>query len=157
VHHTYHKHASSIQESKVFRIITAYIYITIYLAIPLSPTLLVHQRFNPAPNLSISLPSAVPTPAAALSLSTAATSFALTASSAALTRIPHFSHISITTLLCRFGAAFGINSAASFGFPALRIRLKKGSQPMGDLRVLERVSSSAQSRFDTSARSLGWG
>lgn len=56
---------------------------------------------------------------------------------------------------CSVGAALGMKTAASLGLPAERIRAKKGSQPMGDLRVLERVSSSAQSRLATKARSLG--
>lgn len=75
---------------------------------------------------SISLPSAVPTPAAFLSRSKVSTSFALTASSAALTRIPHFSYIDMTVAAGRLGAALGINSAASLGFPAERMREKKG-------------------------------
>ena len=128
--------------------------------------------FNPAPSRSISRPSTVPTPAASLNRSTASTSLALTASSAALIRIPHFSYMDIVSPGWRLGAALGMNTEASLGLPAERMRLKNGwdgkylsiikeergrrftSQPIGDLRIFAHSSSSFQSRFATNARSL---
>jgi hypothetical protein len=128
--------------------------------------------FKPAPSRSISRPSTVPTPAASLNRSTVTTSLALTASSAALIRIPHFSYIDIVSPGWRLGAALGMNTEASLGLPAERTRLKNGcdgkylsiikeemrrrltSQPIGDLRVFDHSSSSFQSRFATNARSL---
>ena len=82
--------------------------------------------FNPPPNLSISLPSTVPTPAAVRNRSTASTSLIFTASSAALIRIPHFSYIVIVSPGWRVGAALGMKTAASLGLPAERMRLKNG-------------------------------
>jgi hypothetical protein len=113
-----------------------------------------NHRFNPAPNLSISLASTVPTPAAALSLSTVSTSLILTASSAALTLIPHFSYMVVVSPGWRVGAALGMNIAANLGLPAERMRAKNGSHPIGDFRVLDHSSSSFQSLLETSARSL---
>jgi len=80
-------------------------------------------------------------------------SFDFTASSAACLIIPHLTHISTLSA----GVAlvhFGMKTEASFGFPAESRALKKGSHPIGDLRVLDRVSISDQAREAMCARSL---
>jgi hypothetical protein len=61
---------------------------------PKGNRLLPHHFLNTeAPSLSISLPSAVFFPAASRRRSHASASLVLTASSAALTRMPHFSYM----------------------------------------------------------------
>lgn len=69
------------------------------------------------PNLSISLPSLVFRPAASKSLAHDSASRILTASSAALTRRPHFSYIVIDCPGSRF-VHLGIKTAARRGLPA---------------------------------------
>jgi hypothetical protein len=80
-------------------------------------------------------------------------SFDLAASSAACLIIPHFTHMSTFSADVEL-ALLGIKTEASFGLPAARRALKNGSQPMGDLRVVEIVSISDHDRAATRARSL---
>lgn len=75
-----------------------------------------------APSLSISLPSVDVLPAASHSLCHASASLILTASSAALTRMPHFSYM-VTDSPCSRPVHLGINAAARRGLPAWRVRL----------------------------------
>ena len=127
------------------------------------------------PNLSISRPSWVFRPAASSSFAHVSASLILTASSAARTRIPHFSYMVMISAGSR-PVHLGTKTAARRGLPACRVWLKKGcnvgvsgrrgkglervmgptSQPMGLLRVLEISSISFQSRLATRAWRLWW-
>lgn len=80
---------------------------------------------NTLPSRSISRPSCVPRPAASNSLCHSLASLSRTASSAALTRMPHFSYISIVAPVST-PVHFGTNWAASRGFPACNTMLKNG-------------------------------
>lgn len=74
------------------------------------------------PSLSISRPSCVPLPAASSSRSHDSASFNLTASCAALTRMPHFSYIVIVSPGSN-PTHLGMNTAASRGLPAWSVKL----------------------------------
>ena len=74
------------------------------------------------PSLSISLPSWVPRPAASSSLVQAWASRALTASSAALTSMPHFSYM-LMAWPASSPVHLGTKVAANRGLPACRIWL----------------------------------
>lgn len=126
------------------------------------------------PSRSISRPSWEPRPAASSSLSHASTFLWRIASSAAFTRMPHFSYIVIVSPGAR-PLHLGTNIAATRGFPACNVRLKNGcqegytlsvlaiqnishpartSQPIGLFLVFAISSISFQSRFATKARRL---
>lgn len=77
------------------------------------------------PSRSISRPSDDPLPAASNSLSHASGFLRRTASSAAFTRIPHFSYMVIDSPASK-RVHLGTNMAASRGFPACNVRLKNG-------------------------------
>lgn len=89
---------------------------------PLSPFYFLE---NGAPKRSISLPSAVVFPAASRRRIQVSASLALTASSAALTRMPHFSYMATAAPGSRL-AHFGMKTAARRALPACRTTLKNG-------------------------------
>lgn len=74
------------------------------------------------PRRSISLPSAVPVPAASSNRCQASESLTLRASAAALTRIPHFSYMAMAAPGSRF-VHLGTNMEARRGLPACKVRL----------------------------------
>jgi len=84
-----------------------------------------HHRFGRSCDIILSMSASALPLALLFSNSNALRSFAFSASSPALTIIPHFTHISILSATVRF-VHFGMNVDASLVFPAPRIWVKNG-------------------------------
>jgi hypothetical protein len=120
--------------------------------ITLKTTYIPHLPFKPVISLSISVasPGLVLKP---FNSSNFFKSFDFAASSAACLIIPHLTHMSTFSADVEL-VLLGMKTEASLGLPAASKALKNGSQPIGDLRVVEMVSISDHDRAATRARSL---